>query len=180
MNFLVQFIRFRRGVPEAVRTLPFAAVDAASALSRAQELIGIGSYPVRTEALRVMDDGGRTLIDWTERVMAEQPAAYVPEPVSNVHQAAEPALLALPEAQPQNARTSALMTGRHQFAIGQPVSYTEDGKPHISRGGFEIVGLCEPGTHEPNYAIRSADESSDRLVQEHELQEDLCARVRGR
>ena len=72
------------------------------------------------------------------------------------------------------------MTRRHQFEIGQPVSYTEDAKPHISRGGFEIVGLGDPGTHEPNYMIRSADDASDRLVEEHELQEDLGARMRGR
>jgi len=43
------------------------------------------------------------------------------------------------------------------------------------------VGLSDPGTHEPAYVIRTAEEASDlaRLVQEHELQEDLGARVRG-
>jgi hypothetical protein len=38
MTFLVQFIRFRRGVPEAIRTLPFAVADAANALARAKGL----------------------------------------------------------------------------------------------------------------------------------------------
>lgn len=53
-----------------------------------------------------------------------------------------------------------------------------DGEPNIAKGGFEIVGLCDPGTHEPEYMIRNAEEPSDRLVQEHELQEDLGARTR--
>ena len=179
MNFLVQFFRFRRGVPEAVRTLPFAAADASSALARAKELIGTGSYPARAEALRVMDDGGRTLVDWRVPVVTEQPTAYVPQPAWNPHQAPKPVLL-LPKEQAQAARAPALTTRRHQFQPGQAVSYTGDDKPHISRGGFEIVGLGAPGTHEPNYVIRSADESSDRHVPEHELQEDLGARVRGR
>src|SRR5687768_1517508 len=81
MTFLVQFIRFRRGVPEAIRTLSFASADAANALARAKALIGRGSYPVRTEALRVMDNGGRTLVDWTVPVAAEQPTAYTSRPV---------------------------------------------------------------------------------------------------
>ena len=63
--FLVQFKRLRRGVPEVIRTLHFPAVDGAAALACAQSLAGTRHWPVRTDALRVMDDGGRTLLDWT-------------------------------------------------------------------------------------------------------------------
>jgi hypothetical protein len=68
----------------------------------------------------------------------------------------------------------------HRFDIGQQVSYAEDGKPHVWRGGYDIVRLHPPGKDEPQYAIRSADQSYDRIVFEHELREDLGARVRGR
>ena len=55
MTFLVQFIRFRRGVREVVRTLPIAAADGVAALERAKGRIGTGSWPMNTDALRVMD-----------------------------------------------------------------------------------------------------------------------------
>ncbi len=67
MSFLVQFIRFRRGTPEDIRTLSVAAEDAQDAqdaLTRARSVIGTASWPPQTEALRVMDSGGRTLLDW--------------------------------------------------------------------------------------------------------------------
>ena len=65
MRFLVQFKRFRRGVPEVIGTLPIAAADGAAALAFARSLAGMRRWPTRTDALRVMDDGGRTLLDWT-------------------------------------------------------------------------------------------------------------------
>jgi hypothetical protein len=186
MNFLVQFIRFRRGVPEAIRTLPFAAADAANALARAKGLIDRGSYPIRTEALRVMDDGGRTLIDWTVPIAAEQSTAYAARPVSapfshirEIHVPEATALAPSVERMP-DTREAPVRMRHHQFEVGEPISYTEDGKSAASKGGFEIVRLDHPGTHEPGYVIRSAEESSDRVVKEHELREDLGARVRGR
>jgi hypothetical protein len=63
--------------------------------------------------------------------------------------------------------------------VGQAVSYAEDGQPEIWKGGYEIVRLDDP-RDEPQYAVRSADQSYDRIVHEHELREDLGARVRGR
>lgn len=181
MTFLVQFIRFRRGAPVPIRTLAFDAPDPLSALTRAKGLMAGRSYPMRTEALRVMDDGGRTLIDWTAPVTAEQPVAYIATsdpPTSYQHSKPVP-LLAPEEIRPE-LRATALTTQRHQFEAGQPISYTEDGRSDIASGGFEIVELCDPGIHEPHYVIRSAEESSNRFVKEHELQEDLGARVRGR
>jgi hypothetical protein len=71
--FLVQFIRFRRGVPEVVRTIRVAAADGSAALERAKSLVGTGSWPMRTDALCVMDDGGRKLIGWTVPAATAQP-----------------------------------------------------------------------------------------------------------
>ena len=129
MTFLVQFFRFRRGVPEVIRTLNHAAENAEAALAGAKRVVA-GSGPSRTEAIRVMDDGGRTLIDWRMPVETVRPLPH-----------------------------------------GQSIAYTEDGTRDDPRGGFEIVGLTDPGTHEPAYVIRTSEETSNRLVQEHELQE---------
>lgn len=82
-----------------------------------------------------------------------------------------------PQEQTSNRQWGLL--GGHRFDVGQPVSYAEDGKPEIWRGGYEIVRICDPGSLEPQYAIRNADQSYDRIVREHELCEDLGARVRG-
>ena len=65
MTYMVQFRRLRRGVPEVIGTLPIAAADGASALAFARSPAGKRRWPARTDALRVMDDGGRTLLDWT-------------------------------------------------------------------------------------------------------------------
>ena len=76
MTFLIQFKRFRRGVPEVIGTLPIAAADGAAALAFARSLAGMRRWPSRTDALRVMDDGGRTLLDWTVPVATAQPVTY--------------------------------------------------------------------------------------------------------
>jgi hypothetical protein len=64
MTFLVQFLRIRRGVPEVVLTLGIDGADGPAALARAKGLLGTRSWPTRTDALRIMDEGGRTVIDW--------------------------------------------------------------------------------------------------------------------
>ena len=74
VTYMVQFIRFRRGVPEVVRTLHLAAAEESTALAQAKRLVGTASWPTRTDALRVMDDGGRTLINWVVPVATAQPA----------------------------------------------------------------------------------------------------------
>ena len=74
MTFMVQFLRFRRGVPEVVRTLQLAATEESMALAQAKTLVGTASWPTRTDALRVLDDGGRTLINWAVPVATAQPA----------------------------------------------------------------------------------------------------------
>ena len=72
------------------------------------------------------------------------------------------------------------LVGAHHLDVGQPVSYADDGHPDIWKGGYEIIELSAPTDHEPQYVIRNADEPYNLVVQEHELREDLGARVRGR
>ncbi len=61
----------------------------------------------------------------------------------------------------------------HRYAVGQHVSYAEDYAPNdIGRGGFDIVFRLRAGNREPQYQIRSADQTYDRIVGEPQLQED--------
>ena len=180
MTFLVQFIRFRRGVPEVIRTLTLAAADASAALARAKRLV-VGSWPSRTEALRVMDDGGRTLINWIVPVATAQPVAYLP--VVSLRERTYDEPLPTPALVSKELPRGLLPTfpsKLHRFDAGQAVSYAEDDKPESWKGGYDIIGLCELGNGEAQYAIRNPDQAHDRIVQEHELQEDLGARTLGR
>jgi hypothetical protein len=179
MRFLVQFKRFRRGVPEVIGTLPVAVADGAAALAFARSLAGMRCWPARTDALRVMDEGGRTLLDWTVPVATAQPVtdAITPmraKPIGDTPRPAPPITTERSEESPSSPTPHG-----HLFAVGQAVSYAEDGQPEVWKGGYEIVRLDDP-RDEPRYAIRSADQSYDRIVHEHELREDLGARVRGR
>ena len=74
--FIVQFKRLRRGVPEVIRELHVPSVDGAAALAAAQGIVGTRHWPVRTGALRVMDDGGHTLLDWTVPTGIPQPSTH--------------------------------------------------------------------------------------------------------
>ena len=179
MTFLVQFKRFRRGVPEVIGTLPIAAADGAAALAFARSLAGMRRWPARTDALRVMDEGGRTLLDWTVPAAIAQPVSSSPTPVPAKPTGKKPRPAPLMRAEQPEESPSTPVLGQHRFAVGQAVSYAEDGQPETWKGGYEIVRLDDP-RHEPQYAIRSADQSYDRIVHEHELREDLGARVRGR
>jgi hypothetical protein len=73
VTFVVQFKRIRRGVPEVIRTLLITASDGAAALAYAKSLVGTRHWPGQTDALRVMDDRGRTLLDWTVPAAIAQP-----------------------------------------------------------------------------------------------------------
>jgi hypothetical protein len=81
MKFLVQFKRYRRGVLEVIGTLPMAAADGAAALALARSPTGTRRWPPRTDALRVMDEGGRTLLDWTVPSAIAQPVTSSPSRV---------------------------------------------------------------------------------------------------
>jgi hypothetical protein len=61
----------------------------------------------------------------------------------------------------------------HRFAVGQAVSYAENYAPNdVWSSGYKIVYLVPTGNREPQYQIRSADQSYDRIVWETQLQED--------
>jgi len=64
MIFHFQFIRFRRGVPEVISQRRCEALEERAALARAKTLVGTSDWPSRAEAVRVLDDGGRTMSDW--------------------------------------------------------------------------------------------------------------------
>ena len=180
MTFLVQFKRYRRGVLEVIGTQPVVAADGAAALAFVQSPAGMRRWPARTDALRVMDDGGRTLLDWTVPVAIVQPVTNSPRPVPAKTTGKESRPVPLMAAEHLEERPSApAPLGQHRFAVGQAVSYAEDGRHEVWKGGYEIVRLDDP-RGEPQYAIRSADQSYDRIVHEHELREDLGARARGR
>ena len=81
MTYMIQFRRLRRGIPEVIRTLPFEAIDGAAALASAQSLAGTRHWPVRADSLRVMDDSGRTLLDWAVPAGLAPPVASPRAPV---------------------------------------------------------------------------------------------------
>jgi hypothetical protein len=64
--------------------------------------------------------------------------------------------------------------------VGQATSFAEDGKPESWRGGYQIVNASDVAAGEAQSTIRSADETHDRIVKEHELRDDLGAHTRGR
>ena len=80
MTFLVQFKRFRRGVLEVTRTLHLPSIDGAAALAHARSLAGTRHWPAGTDALRVMDDNGRTLLDWRVPAATSTPSTSSPDP----------------------------------------------------------------------------------------------------
>jgi hypothetical protein len=64
MIFTVQFVRFRRGVPEVMAERRCMASDGAAALTRARALVGTSDWPSRAEAVQILDDGGRKVSNW--------------------------------------------------------------------------------------------------------------------
>ena len=59
----------------------------------------------------------------------------------------------------------------HLYALGQQISYAEDGIAWPWKGGFEVIALLPASGEEPAYRIRNAEQAYDRLVCEHELSE---------
>ena len=173
---LMQFLRLRRGVSEVVHTVDFDG-DASALLVEGARLVRRGRWPARADGLRAVDQCGRTLMRWDLAVDADQPSSALPATASKPGTAEEP-MLPLPAR--DYLRLGVLPVGSHHFDVGQPVSYADDGEPDNWKGGYEIIELPAPVDHEPQYVIRNADEPYNLVVQEHELREDLGARVRGR
>lgn len=179
MTFLIQFVRIRRGARVVIRTVTVDAEDSHAALARAISCIGTRRWPVNTDALRVMNDGGRTLLDWNMPASDAQPSPSSP-PVRAIAKLTG----AISQASPSHPGTWTRVAGptpteEARLAVGQAISYAEDGPSEIWRGGYEIVSEGEPNAGEAQYTIRSAEETHDRVVQAHELREDLGARTRG-
>jgi hypothetical protein len=102
-----------------------------------------------------MDDGGRTLIDWTVPIATAQPTPSMPVGASRQQP---------PSSGPELAsvgRMTPIPQRRQRFEAGQPVSYADDNKPGIWMRGYNITRLCELGTGEAQYAIRNADQAHD-------------------
>ena len=59
----------------------------------------------------------------------------------------------------------------HLYALGQQVSYAEDGIAWPWKGGFEVIALLPASCEEPAYRIRNAEQAYERVVCEHELSE---------
>jgi hypothetical protein len=65
----------------------------------------------------------------------------------------------------------------HRYAEGQHVSYADDYSPNkIWVSGYEIVSRLPTGNREPQYRIRSKEQSYDRVVWESQLQEEFGSR----
>jgi hypothetical protein len=160
--------------------MPMAAQDGSGALGRAKSLRRTRFWPTRTEALRIMDDGGRALIDWIVPVAGAQSypsfplptqsaqAGEVPRPVRSANEDKAP---------PANPASPTIRF--HQLDVGQPISYAADVSSDAWRGGYEIARLAEPESHEPQYATRNADQAHSQTVPVHKLHDDLGARGRG-
>ena len=177
MTFLVQFVRGARVV---IRTAPVEAEDARTALSRAVSCIGTSRWPVNSEAVRVMDDGGRTLLDWSMPPSPRQSSSVASGREAQSNFDVSPRLLSSPRSvEGLGAVGYAAHTNDPHLAVGHAISYAEDGQPQDWKGGFQITAELEPCAGEAQYTIRSADEMSDRVVHAHELREDLGARTRG-
>jgi hypothetical protein len=66
----------------------------------------------------------------------------------------------------------------HRYAVGQHVSYADDAsRPRIWLSGYEIVALLSAGNREPQYQIRSDDQTYDQVVWESQLQEEFGRRT---
>ena len=173
---LLQFLRLRRGVLEVVHTVVFEG-EASATLAEGARLVAGGRWPDRADSLRAIDQWGRTLMRWDLAVKADRPTAALLARGAN-RAAPAPPIVPLPFR--DRLKGGVPLHGIHHFDIGQPVSYADDGQPDTWKGGYEIIELTAPMDHEPQYVIRNASEPYNLVVQQHELREDLGARLRGR
>ena len=172
----MQFLRLRRGVSEVVYTIDFEG-DVSAVVAEGARLVRRGRWPARADGLRAVDQCGRTLMRWEMAADADQPSSALLAADSNRGTVEEPTL---PRPLPDYLKAGVLPGGSHHFDVGQPVSYADDDEPDIWKGGYEIIELPIPADHEPQYVIRNANDTYSLVVQEHELREDLGARLRGR
>jgi hypothetical protein len=173
---LIQFFRLRRGVPEVVNTVDIDG-DASAALAEGSRLVRRGRWPARADGLRAVDDCGRTIMNWSVPFASDE-APSIRLAIAPKSGTADELRMPLPGT--QVLQGDVLAAGSRHFDVGQPVSYADDDQPDLWKGGYEIIGLCDPEDPERQYVIRNANDSYNLIVQEHELREDLGARHRGR
>jgi len=66
----------------------------------------------------------------------------------------------------------------HRFAVGQHVCYADSASPAgVWLGGYEIVALLPAGNREPQYQIRSDEQTYDQVVWESQLREEFGRRA---
>lgn len=66
----------------------------------------------------------------------------------------------------------------HRYTVGQHVSYAEDySLNRIWLSGYEVVSLLPAGNREPQYQIRTDDQTYDQVVWESQLQEEIGRRA---
>jgi len=172
---LIQFLRLKRGVPEVILTVDFEG-DASALVAEGARLVRRGRWPAQADGLRAVDQYGRILMSWDVPADAYQPTSTLLA-LNSPRGISEERML---EAVPDSTRGEVLPAASCHFDVGQPVSYADDTEPGIWKGGYEIIELPVPGDHERQYVIRNANEPYNLVVQEHELREDLGARLRGR
>jgi hypothetical protein len=173
---LMQFLRLRRGVSEVVYTIDFAG-DVSAVLAEGARLVRRGRWPARADGLRAVDQCGRTLMRWEVAADIDQPSSALLAAASDRGTVEEPTM---PRHSRDHLKGGVFPRGAHHFDVGQPVSYADDDEPDTWKGGYEIIELPVPADHEPQYVIRNANDTYNLVVQEHELREDLGARLRGR
>jgi hypothetical protein len=172
---LIQFLRLKRGVSEVILTVEFEG-DASAVLAEGARLVRRGRWPAQADGLRAVDQYGRILMSWDVPAEAYQPASTISSLASQQGISEERMVAAVPN----SAAGEVLPAGASHFDVGRPVSYADDSEPSTWKGGYEIIELPVPADDERQYVIRNANESYNLVVQEHELREDLGARLRGR
>jgi hypothetical protein len=66
----------------------------------------------------------------------------------------------------------------HRYAVGQHVSYSEACLPNdVCKGHYEVAFLLSAGDREPQYQIRSDDQTYDQIFWESQLQEEFGRRT---
>jgi hypothetical protein len=175
MALKVQFLRIRRGVPEVISERTFPGDDEQAASEWAVGVSGSGAWPSQARAVRILGENGRTVVPTMIKAQTTYPGRNSREPRETVPRNTRVAT------EPRSSSVAIVRRGASRLLeIGQAVSYAEDGKSEIWAGGYEIVGLHPVSGGGMRYAIRSSVDSFDRIVQQHELCENLGARGRGR
>jgi hypothetical protein len=173
---LIQYLKLKRGVPEVILTVDFEG-NASAVLAEGVRLVRSGCWPAQADGLRVIDQYGRILMSWDIPAEAYQLTSTILSLAPQRKISEELVVVTVPD----SAAGEVLPPGSSRVDVGQPVSYADNREPGTWKGGYEIIGLPVAAPDDAvHYLIRNANEPYNLVVQEHELREDLGARLRGR